>query len=279
MIADANTYEEMTIHNVNAGTAGVARRLGEYLLEAWGIRKLSLTVDGVHYGDGINGAIREGTGLHAVCGKLAGAKEIALAMRSENGGDAGWRFESSLMKALTDDAAIRRNVVYRSVDCYDTDPEIEMVLYGENGLSQPDYTDSAERVSDIKQWYCHAPTLYIADAPQSKNAELHDAIVRALTELCGDYFGLDAHEIDDKLEDDWEDLGEINLGGGLCFEGTNIPGIVASLDQLFKQVEKSDTAEIEFEMYAIPDGEADYPFASVSITYDGEAVRTGYCRF
>lgn len=279
MIADANSYEEMTIHNVNAATAGVARRLGEYLLETWGIRKLSLTVDGVHYGDGVIGAIPEGGGLHAACGKLADAKEIALAMRSENDSEAGWRFESSLIKALTDESAIRKNVVFRSVDCYDTDPEIEMYLYGENGLCQPDYSDSAECVRDVKRWYCHAPTLYIADAAQSGNAQLHGAIIRALTELCGKYFGLDEAAIDDKLEDDWEDFGEINLGGGLSFEGKSIPGIVASLGQLFKQVGKSDAAEIDFEMCAIPGEEADYPFASVSITYEGGAVRTGYCRF
>ena len=46
MSVDANTYEEMTIHNVNAGTAEVARQLGEYLQKTWGIYKLTLTVDG-----------------------------------------------------------------------------------------------------------------------------------------------------------------------------------------------------------------------------------------
>ena len=57
MSVDANTYEEMTIHNVNDRTAEVARQLGEYLLKTWGIYKLSLTVDGIHYGDDVDSKI------------------------------------------------------------------------------------------------------------------------------------------------------------------------------------------------------------------------------
>ena len=279
MSVDANTYEEMTIHNVNAGTAEVARQLGEYLLKTWGIFKLSLKVDGVHYGDDVDGTIREGSELYEVCGKLAEAKEILLAMSSENGGGAGWRLESCFMRALTDDEAIRKNIVYRSTDYYDTDPEIEMYLYDENGLRQPDYTDSAECVRDIERWYCYTPTLRIADAEQSENTELHDSIMETLKELCRKCFGLDEDEIEDKLEDDWEDFGEIILNGSLSFANESIPEVVSSLTRLFEQVGQSDTAEIEFEMYAIPDGEDDYNFASVAIVYDDGAIHDRYCRF
>ena len=279
MSVDANTYEEMTIHNANIGTAEVARQLGEYLLKNWGIYKLCLTVDGVRYGDDVDDKIQEGSELYEVCGKLAEAKEITLAMRSENGGGAGWRLESCFMRALTDDEVIRKNVVYHSTDYYDTDPGIDMYLYDENGLRQPDYTDSAECVRDIKRWYCYTPTLRIADAEQSENTELHDSIVETLTELCRKCFGLDEDEIEDKLEDDWEDFGEIILNGSLSFAGESIPEIIALLNRLFEHTRKSDTAEIEFETYSVPDGEDDYNFASVAIIYDGEAVRASYCRF
>ena len=279
MSVDANTYEEMTIHNVNDRTAEVARQLGEYLLKTWGICKLSLTVDGVQYGDDVDDKILEGSRLYEVCGKLAEAKEITLAMRSENGGGAGWRLESCFMRALTDDEVIRKNIVYRSTDYYDTDPGIDMYLYDDSGLRQPDYIDSAECVRDIKRWYCYTPTLRIADAEQSENAELHDSIMETLTELCRKCFGLDEDEIEDKLEDDWEDFGEIILNGSLSFANESIPEIVSSLTRLFEQVGQSDTAEIEFEMYAVPDGEDDYNFASVAISYDGEAIRTGFSRF
>lgn len=36
---------------------------------------------------------------------------------------------------------------------------------------------------------------------------------------------------------------------------------------------------IEFEIYAIPDGEGDYGFASVAIEASGSAVKDTYCRF
>lgn len=279
MSVDANTYEEMRIHNVNAGTAEVARQMGEYLLKTWGIYKLSLTVDGVHYGDDVDDKIQEGSELYEVCGKLAEAKEITLALRSENGGGAGWRLESCFMRALTDDEVIRENIVYRSMDYYDTDPGIDMYLYDDKGLRQPDYTDSAERVRDIKRWYCFTPTLRIADVEQSENAEVHDSIMETLKELCRKCFGLDEEETEDKLEDDWDDFGEIILNGSLSFANESIPEIVSSLTRLFEQVGQSDTAEIEFEMYAVPDGEDDYNFASVAIAYDDGAVQDRYCRF
>lgn len=275
----ANTYEEMTIHNVDTGTAEVARQLGEYLLKTWGIYKLSLIVDGVHYGDNVEKTIQAGSGLNDVCAKLAEAKEIIFAMSSENGGGASWRLESCFMSALTDDEAIRRNIVYRSTDYYDTDSEVVMYLYDENGLHQPEYADSAECIRDIKRWYCYTPTLRIADAEQSENAEMHDTIMKALTELCKKCFGLDEDEIEDKLEDDWDDFGEIILNGSLSFASESIPEIVSSLNRLFEQVGQSDTVEIEFEMYAVPDGESDYSFASVAIAFAEGAVQARYCRF
>lgn len=279
MSISANTCEEMTIRNVNSKTAEVARQLGEYLLKTWGIYKMSLTVDGVHYGDSVDFTIKEGTDLHSVCRRLAEAHSIAFSMLSENGGGAGWRLASCFMKALTDDEDLRNNIVYRSTDYYDTDPGIDMYLYDKNGLREPQYTDDAGSVADISRWYCYTPTLRIADEGQSENGILHDSIIRILTEMCAKCFNLNEEEIEDKLEDDWEDYGEIILNGSLSFAGESIPEIVASFNRLFEQVRESDTAEIEFEMYAVPDGENDYDFASVALIYDGEEIKTRYYRF
>lgn len=279
MSVDANNCEEMTIHNVSSKTAEVARQLGEYLLKTWGIQKLTLTVDGVHYGEGVGFTIQEGTELYSICGRLAEAHSIVLSMLSENSGGAGWRLDSCFMKTLTDDEDIKNNVVYRSTDYYDTDPGIDMYLYDKNGLRQPEYTDTAECVKDIKRWYCFTPILRIADKEQSEKGALHDSIMQALIELCAKSFSLDEDEIEDKLEDDWEDFGEIILNGSLSFAGESITEIVASLNGLFEQIKQSDTAEIEFEMYSVPDGEEDYNFASVALIYDGSTVRERYCRF
>ena len=40
-----------------------------------------------------------------------------------------------------------------------------------------------------------------------------------------------------------------------------------------------ETAGFEFEIYAIPDGEGDYDFASVVIEATGTVVKDSYCRF
>jgi hypothetical protein len=50
-------------------------------------------------------------------------------------------------------------------------------------------------------------------------------------------------------------------------------------NQLAALLEDSETAEFEFEIYAIPDGEGDYDFASVAIEASGSAVKDTYCRF
>ena len=64
--------------------------------------------------------------------------------------------------------------------------------------------------------------------------------METLTELCMKCFGLEEDEIEDKLEDDWEDFGEIILNGSLSFASESIPEIVASFNRLFEQVGQSD---------------------------------------
>ena len=58
----------------------------------------------------------------------------------------------------------------------------------------------------------------------------YDTIMNTLTELCKKCFGLDEDDIADKLEDDWEDFGEIIFNGSLSFASKSIPEIVSSLD-------------------------------------------------
>ena len=45
------------------------------------------------------------------------------------------------------------------------------------------------------------------------------------------------------------------------------------------QLAALETAEFELEIYAVPDGEGDYDFASVAIEATGTAVKDSYCRF
>ena len=278
MSIEANTYEELHICNVNDKTAQLCRAVSDYLLKNWGINFISLTVDGCIYESTEDETIEEGSDLYNACQGLASAKEIFLKLRSCNGGGVNWRLESSFMKVFADDPEIKANATYRSTDYYDTDPGVEMYLYDENGLQRMQYTDSAECVADIKEWYCYTPTVRISDEEQKENADLHERMMAIVAKLC-DLFGLTEEDMEDRLDDDWEDYGEIVLSGSVRFSTKDIPAIKELANQLVALIGDSDSAEFEFEIYAVPDGEGDYDFASVAIALDGTTVVDKYCRF
>ena len=272
MGTEANSYEELYIYNVNDKTAEICGLLGEYLIANWDVRLLKLTVDDKHYET--ETTFTEGSELYSACKNLAAAKKVKLAFRSCGRLNVYWRQESSFMKHFTDDAEVKANVTYRCTEYYDTDPGVAMYRYDENGLQCMKYTDPAESVADIKEWYCYTPTLRIADDEQMGNAELHDQLIAIVKRLC-DLFGLDEDDMEDRLDDDWEDYGEIVLNGSVRFSTANIPEIVV----LIKKLAALKTAEFELEIYAVPDGEGDYDFASVTIEVIDNAVKDYYCRF
>jgi hypothetical protein len=63
------------------------------------------------------------------------------------------------------------------------------------------------------------------------------------------------------------------------FATKDIPAIKEQANQLVALLADSDSTEIEFEIYAVPDGEGDYDFASVAISCGESAVCDNYCRF
>ncbi len=278
MSVEANTYEELKISNVNEKTAQLCSAVSEYLLQTWGINYIFLTVDGCSYESREDDRIEEGGDLYRACQSLATAKEVFLKLRSTNNGGAAWRLESCFMRHFTDDSEVKENTTYRSTDYYDTDPGVEMHLYDKNGLQHVSYADTAECVDDIKEWYCYTPSFRICDEEQQENEELHGRIIEIFTKLCG-LIGLNSEDLEDRLSDDWEDFGEIVLDGSVRFATKDIPSIVALSNQLVALFENSDSAEIEFEIYAVPDGKDDYDFASVSIVIDDGTVVDRYCRY
>ena len=278
MSVEANTYEELTISNVNEKTALLCSAVSEYLLKTWGINYIFLTVDGDTYESTEDDNIEKGGDLYRACQNLATAKDVFLKLRSVNNGGAGWRLESSFMQYLTDDPEAKKNVTYRSTDYYDTDPGVEMYLYDKDGLQRKDYTDTAECVADIKEWYGYTTAIRICDEEQQENKELHGRVMEIFTKLCG-LLGFDSKDLDDRLSDDWEDYGEIVLDGSVRFATKDIPDIVALANQLVSLFKKSDNAEVEFEIYAVPDGKDDYDFASVSIAIDDGTIVDRYCRY
>ena len=272
MGTEANTYEELHVCNTNDKTTKICNLVGEYIIANWNVRSLRLTVDGKRHET--ENSFAENSAIYSVCKELAKAKEVQLAFRSCGALTVGWRLEESFMKHFTDDEEVKANVTYRCTEYYDTDPGVAMYRYDENGLQCMKYTDPAESVADIKEWYCYTPTLRIADDEQMGNAELHDQLIAIVKKLC-DLFGLGEDDMEDRLDDDWEDYGEIILNGGIRFATENIPEIV----KLANQLAALETAEFEFEIYAVPDGEGDYDFTSVAIEATGTKVKDSYCRF
>ena len=276
MSTEANTYEELHIHNVNDQTAEICNVLGEYIIANWDVRSLKLIVDNRCYET--ENSVVEGSELYSVCKNLATAKEVQLAFRSCGRLNVYWRLDASFMKCFTEDPGVKENVIYRCTEYYDTDPGAEMYLYNENGLQRMQYTDSADCVADIKEWYCYTPTFRIADEEQQENTELHERIMAIVNKLCG-LFGLTEEDVEGRLDDDWTSYGEIILNGSVRFTAKDIPAIKELANQLAMLLADSDSAEFEFEIYAVPDGEGDYDFASVAIALDGTDITDQYCRF
>lgn len=278
MSIEANTYEELTVHNINEKTSIIASALGEYLLSTWGIQSLSLVVDNQKFEEDDIDAITPDTDLYAACSKLNTAKEIDLKLRSVNSGGANWRLDSGFMRFFSDEPEVIQNICYRSIDYYDTDPEIDMYIYNGDGLQIPGYRVEYASVSDIREWYCYTPTLEIECEDEADNDELHSRIMSTLSELCV-LFGIDEDELDDHLEDDWEDCGEIILSGSIRFSSQHIPSIITLVQKLKELLSDSDSAEFNVEINAVPDGETDYEFASVAISCKEGTVQDSYCRF
>ena len=54
---------------------------------------------------------------------------------------------------------------------------------------------------------------------------------------------------------------------------------VTEIVKLANQLAALETAEFELEIYAVPDGEGHYDFASVDIEATSTKVQDSYCRF
>ena len=274
MSITAYTYEELTINNMNEKTNQLCDAVGDYLLSTWGINFISLIVDGCNYESAEDDRITEDSELYKACQNLGAAKKILLQLRSENGGGADRRLESSFMVHFTDDPELKNNVTYRSTDYYDSESYVDMYLYNENGLQCMQYSDTADSVADIKEWYCFTPLLHICDEDQKENTELLEK-VKAILEKLSILFGSD----EDAVSNDWEDCGEIMLECSVRFATKDIPEIVELVNRLAVLFADSESAEVEFAIYAVPDGEGDYDFASVAFVFEGESVTEKYCRF
>lgn len=278
MSIEAFTCEEINIHNSNEKTAELAEEFGRYLIKIRDIKALVLTVDEKVYELSDADSIEENSGLYSVCKNLSDAKEISAFMRSVNGMGVAYRLESSFMKHLTDDEDIRENVTYHSTDYYDCDDYVDMYLYNENGLQQPEYNSNTEVIKDIEKWFCYTPTVHIFAEEYEDKTELYEKAMALLGQL-SDVLGFTKEELESHIEDDWAEYGELSWYNSTAFTTESIKALTDIGNQLKKLCDAYDDIDFAFELSAVPDGENDYDFASVNISCVNGEIVDRYCRF
>ncbi len=269
------TAEKLTLKNKNEKTAAIAEKIGSYLKKTGQIMNLSMDADGKHYeakGDTLSNL----SSVYALCDNLKNAENIEYFMRSCDNEGLLERLNNDFLGMLDDDPEILQNVTYKSSD-YDDETMTFFCAYDKNGLRYPheEYEEGIEAVLDIAEWYCPGPD--IALAADEGDMELHDFFVSSLKRICT-LGGCEDDELDEAVSDDWEDYGEIILEPALRFSGKDLPEIIEILKAVAK---KADENEVEYsvELYAIPDGDSDYDFASVAIVLEDGEVKAKSVRF
>ena len=278
MSIEATTYEQINVKNNNEQTKAVAEKIGEYMLETWGILNLKMTVDGKAF-ETDEESITEDSEFYEVCKNLDSAKNFEISLRSCNAGGLAWRKESAFVSMLTDDESLTKNISYKSIDYYDTDSFVDACVFDENGLKcASKFDDAFETVADIKEWYSYSPEIHITSEGMNDNTQLHEAVLKNLTEILTSVCEYDEDELDFRLEDDWEDYGEMMIEGSLCFPSSKIKELKSCCENITREVNKYDSAKVELSINAVPNGEDDYDFAVLSIELKDGSVQVSALR-
>lgn len=276
---DATTFEEMSLNNVNEKTAVIASKAGSYLLETWGIIKLTLVVDGKKYEQSMgedhdNDHISKDTQLYDVCRNLASCGSFTYSMNSNN----GWGLEGrtdEFIDSLTDDPDLCKNITYKSIDYYDTDDYVDICLYKDGFKSvsckpydnktnyelEDLYDGTLSCIEDISSWYCYTPSVSFTTDDMQNNEELYNVLTENLNMLENNCFRYAS------FDDGWKDYGEIVLEGSLAFDTASIPAIFDGFSKIVAKMKQFDQDGIEIIISAVPDGPDDYWFANVRFEY------------
>ena len=205
--------------------------------------------------------------LYDVCKGLRSAADVNMFLRSCNNGGFNWRRESGFLSLLNNDDELKNNIVYKSTDYYDSDTWVDLCFYDKSGFEFPiDQFDSdIEQVKDISEWYCYTYDLVIETEKEKDNQELHEFLHKNLKNIAEVIYDVPEEEIEDFIEDGWEDYGEILIDRSMRFPSSKIEQMKLSLEAISEEVRKYDDVSFIVEINAVPDGEGDYDFAVLSI--------------
>ena len=189
-----------------------------------------------------------------MCGRLSKAKEIQLEMRSK-----GMQFD--LRYEFPEET--KGDIFYKCTEYYDCDSNISLCVFDENGLRnlEKDYNGTSEDIKDIQEWYSETPIIHLTSENEMENEELYSCLLENLGKLKK---LLDIHnyyEFDNFFDNCWKECGEMLFS------------------EIFKKLSSFESCNFELEIYAIPDGQDDYDFASVGFIIEDGQVKTKYIRF
>ena len=216
-----------------------------------------------------------------ICKELHTAKNITFHLRSCTNISISWKEEHSFLKHLTDDPELLDTIEYRCTEYYDQDSSVVIYRYDKRGSSNllNEYTTDSSVIRKISSWFSYTPELSL-QTDDYEDENVHCQLLKCLKEIailanCEDKI---EDDIDDIITDDWEDFGELIFFHSLSFSTENIPDIVSELQKLVDIATENDV-HVSLEITAVPDGENDYDFATVSITLKNGKVVAEYCVF
>ena len=274
---EANTCEEIHINNLNEKTARFADEVGKYLAGTRGIRNLILEADDKRYVSGED-SIKEGSDLYDVCAGLGTAGAINIRLRSVNDRGLAWRQTSSFLCKLTDE--LKGLVSYRSTDYYDSDEAVDVCCFDENGFYEPVYRPvDADILRGIEKWYSYSPAVRISVDSTEGCADLHKEAAGLLRKLFTEGSGGIEDEFVELFDDDFDEYGEMTLSGSFSFDTGAIRTISETAGDLASAVAACDSARLDLDIYAVPDGENDYDFAVLHILAEGKTASVSALRF
>jgi len=283
MSTESNTYQELSINNNCNATAIIAEKVGKYLLLLENIYSLNLVCDGKKYElNEEEESIEEGTEIHKICQTLKDYKQIEVKMRDCSFGDFIDDRIEKLFGDVLDNEEVKNNVIYRTLEYYDTDSIVCGAIFDKNGLFYPtdSYSGELNLLTDIDKWYCYTPDIEVTIDKDNTPPELKKFLgdcyekIYLLIDKFEDYQDKNTFYFNNLDED-----GEIIWNSSIAFSAEKLPDLLNILTSICATVGIIKTAKINLQINTVPAGEKDYDFASIRILFAKGKMSVGACRF